>query len=595
MNRTGRKSTTLILIAGLIFLGLSVGVTAAPITDTHTATQTTSPFTEMQSGVYVASQWWNETGNDYAINTEPGYYTDVRGSQYIIKYNVEDVHGNQYTITENSISNWTSNWSFSNLLVVILLDPDASYATWIASQENITDLWSVFWWPHAGALSGDEVFIYSSFYYSEYNSSSYYWAEYTWQDENGAVVNPNEVIPYLPAEYAWASQMNGTYEFAYKWHYSGFGYDVNEMMRSGTTEQWMQHYFSGFSVFNDTNHNGRMDLVYSEVPYDFNADGIVDWTNYELNRTASELVYDFYPDDARIGQISFPSLNDEGQIEWSAEVVDIQGNLTASPFYAVPVGGIVPMGNISEQVPEEQSQIPVSIDSLKLTFRFEATSDAAVLKIDQYVGDFRNITSGTVPTELDGLGLSLNYWSSLSSYTISGEIPVTPLTSTSSVEAPGSQPDTGVATQWVDAPSTSLQSGDVPDGLLRFTEAANLRMLVQYGGTYLSGSDGLTHEVGTVTTPSYFYSYGAETSAPSADLVYSLGSFWGQTYYYSSCYAKWDGYSITHDPVFSVFPTIGPYSANAFITGLINSAIIIGVVGAAAIIIVCARINKERT
>ena len=36
-----------------------------------------------------------------------------------------------YTIVENSYSNWTSDWEFSNLLVIIVLDPDGSYISWM--------------------------------------------------------------------------------------------------------------------------------------------------------------------------------------------------------------------------------------------------------------------------------------------------------------------------------------------------------------------------------------------------------------------------------------------------------------------------------
>ena len=140
----------------------------------------------------------------------------------------------------------------------------------MSRQPGISDdLWGIYWWPHEDALSGDEVFIYSSFYYSEYNSSNYFYADYTWQDSDGFPVDPNTVIPNLKPEYEWASWMNDTYEYDYDWDYCGFGYDVNEMFRADNTEHWMNHYFSGFSTFNDTNGNGKMDIVYSELEHDF--------------------------------------------------------------------------------------------------------------------------------------------------------------------------------------------------------------------------------------------------------------------------------------------------------------------------------------
>ncbi|MFW9814029.1 MAG: hypothetical protein ACFFF9_16320, partial [Candidatus Thorarchaeota archaeon] len=144
--------------------------------NSFTSNQIVTPFNEMQPGVYVAWEWWNQSGSDYSVPIDPGYYTDTniteRGTEFLTVYYVEDIFGNNYTISENSYYNWSSSWAFSHLLVVILLDPDASYMAWMASRGDINDLWSIYWMPEGGALTGDEVFIYSSFYYNEYNDSS---------------------------------------------------------------------------------------------------------------------------------------------------------------------------------------------------------------------------------------------------------------------------------------------------------------------------------------------------------------------------------------------------------------------------------------
>ena len=613
MKTRTRMLTTLALITTLMFVGL--GASAEPTT-TNTEIpmigSTVNPFTEMLPGVYVASQWWNDSGDSYSFNTEPAYYSDSEfneseGYRYFTEYHVEDIYGNPYTVRENSVSNWTSDWEFTNLFVVVVLDPDASYISWMNEQEHIYDLWSVFWGPDQSALSGDEVFIYSSFYYSAFNDSSYYKAEYTWYDEYEVQVNANDIIPNLSEEYEWASYMNGTYEYDYDWNSCGYGYDVNEMFRTDDTEQWMQHYFSGLSVFNDTNDNGQMDIVYNEVEYDFNEDGIIDWVNYEMNLTASELVYDFYAENADLGEIVMPYVNSNGQIEWSAEVVDINGNLVEYQPYEIWFYDLCPTGHITE----ESNSIPVDIDSLELTFRFETTDDAAVIKIDQYVGEFIDPVSGLVPMDLEGLGLTLNYWSSFSSYSISGEFsdptPYTDVTTWIGETSTGGT-NTGTSgtnttddvptnmTEWVEAPSEPLESGVVPDGFLRFMEETDLRSTIEFGGTYVLGSDGLTYEVGTAVMPMYFYGYNYGPETTSADLSGAMDSSWGwgQTYYYSSCYATWDGHSITHDPIFSVFPMKSPSAASAFINALIDSSILIGVLGAVMTLAVCVRINTER-
>jgi len=593
MRPTLKQFTSLVLLSSIIVLGVGTNAAIA-LNGPFSPTQIVSPFTEMQPGVYVAWEWWNETGNDYYQTLEPGYFSNITDGFYYSEYYVEDIFENRYTITEASFYNWTSDWAFSNLLVVILLDPDASYMAWMAQQPDISgDLWGIYWWPQQDALTGDEVFIYSSFYYSEYNSSNYYYADYTWENDEGVPVDPNLIIPDLKPEYEWASWMNGTYEYDYDWDYCGFGYDVNEMFRADNREHWMNHYFSGFSTFNDTNGNGRMDIVYSEVAYDFNEDGITDWIAHEMNETASEFVYGFQTENAEMGAISTPHINSDNQIEWSAEIVDIQGSLMKYPPYNVWFCEICYL----DEYFIDQETIPVEIDSFVLTFRFETTNDAAVIKIDQYVGDFNDPVTGEVSTALEGLGLTINYWSSFTSYVIP-EVPVEP---TDPVPYPGNEsvptetpPEGAVQEQdWTLLQTDSLETTDVPGGSLRFSDENRTRSSVDFGGTYVWGRDGQTYDVVPAIMPYYFYAvpvFGASTT----DLAYSECCWWGQTYYYSSCYAHWDGYSITHDPIFSVFPQTAPSDASAFISGLISTSVVVGVFGVVALSVVCMRINSER-
>ena len=588
-----KQITSLVLLSSIIVLG--VGTNAAIAQDgTFSSAQIVSPFTEMRPGVYVAWEWWNETGSDRYEDIEPGYYSNVTGEYYVTEFYVEDILGNNYTITETSKYNWSSDWAFSNLLVVILLDPDASYMAWMSRQPGIEDdLWGIYWWPQEDALTGDEVFIYSSFYYSEYNSSNYYYADYTWKNDEGLPVDPNEVIPILKPEYEWASWMNETFEYDYDWDYCGFGYDVNEMFRADNTEHWMNHYFSGFSTFNDTNGNGRMDIVYAEVEYDFDEDGVVDWVSYEMNETASEFVYGFHTTNADMGEIATPYVNDDNQIEWSAEIVDIQGELMRYPPYDVWFCEICYIDDFFM----EQDTIAVEVDSFELTFRFETTDDAAVVKIDQYIGDFNDPLTGAVSPELEGLGLTINYWSSFTSYVI----PEVPVDSTDPEPYPGNEtvptetPPEGVTQEedWTLLQTDSLESTDVPGGSLRFSDETRIRSTVDFGGTYVWGRDGQTYDVVPAIMPYYFYAVPLLAES-TTDLAYSECCWWGDTYYYSSCYAQWDGYSITHDPIFSVFPSTAPSSASAFISGLIRSSVVVGILGVVALSVVCVRINSER-
>jgi len=594
MRPTLKQITSLVLLSSILVLGVGTNAAIAQ-NGNFSSAQISSPFTEMQPGVYVAWEWWNETGSDRSGSIAPGYFSNVTDDYYISEFYVEDNLENNYTITESSFYNWTSDWTFSNLLVVILLDPDASYMAWMSRQPDIADnLWGIYWWPQEDALTGDEVFIYSSFYYSEYNSSSYYYADYTWENSDGAPVDANSVIPDLKSEYLWASYMNDTYEYDYDWNYCGFGYDVNEMFRADGSEHWMNHYFSGFSTFNDTNDNGKMDIVYNEVEHDFNEDGIIDWISYEMNETASEFVYGFQTENANMGAISTPHINSDNQIEWSAEIVDIQGSLMRYPPNNIWICEIAYIDNYFI----DQETIPVEVDSFELTFRFETTDTAAVVKIDQYIGDFNDPSTGLVSSELEGLGLTINYWSSFTSYVIP-EVPIEP---TEPEPFPGNEststevPPEGFSQNegdWTLLQTNSLETEDVPSGFLRFSDENKTRSSIDFGGTYVLGRDGQIYNVGTAILPYYFYAVPMRAESTTS-LAYSDIRSWGQTYYYSSCYAEWDGYSITHDPIFSVFPSTAPFSASAFISGLIRSSVVVGVLGVVVLSVVCLRINSER-
>ncbi|MHA2354602.1 MAG: hypothetical protein ACXADC_05480, partial [Candidatus Thorarchaeota archaeon] len=491
---------------------------------------------------------------------------------------VEDVDNNAYWVQEDYVYDYSYNWSFSNLLVVVVLDPDASFMSWLSGVRwfdapTATDIWGLMWYPEPAALSGDEVFIYSTFYLSEYNSSYYYSANYTWFDDEMNPVNANDIIPNLKEEYSWASWMNESYEYEYEGSFTSYGFDVSEMFNDGETSQWMDHYFSGLSAFNDTNGNGIMDIIYDPVEMDYDEDGIVDWTYYEMNATASELVYDFYAESAELGNVVLPTLNDDEQIEWSAEVVDIEGNLMTA--FPQPIWCFCGTDAPAEDFVEPES-VPTAVDRLEMVYRFEVTDEAAVLKVDQHFGDFTDPETGVILPEAQGLSLAAKYWSSFSSFTITGQF-------NDGTDLATNMPETEAA----------------PEGTLRFEEEigldTELRTTIEFGGTYLWGKNGETYDVGTAIIPMYFYAMPfAEQGAPAADLAFGADMWYMQTYYYASFYTEWDGHAITHDPIFTVFPLSAPGPISTLIGLITNSAILIGSVGVVAIAVVCVRVNKER-
>jgi hypothetical protein len=591
------------LFVSVVLFGTLTG-TNSVYANEFTLAQITEPFSEMLPGVYVAWEWWDESGyfdsnetenwesDESGEPTEPTDPTDPEDpiepdptnetgaytEPYNWYYSVVDIYGNVYYIEEEYDYHYVSDWSFNNLLVVILLDPDASYMAWLASITNDSSdygedaeeyVWNIFWWPEPEALTGDEVFIYSTFYFSEFNESGYYHSEYTWFDENMTVVNANDVIPNLNETYSWVSYMNESYYYEYDWEFAGYGYDVNEMYLEGNQTLWMDHYFSGMSIYNDTNGNGIMDVVYDEVGYDWDEDDEVDWVYYEMNLTASEYVYEFYPTYGSVGEITTPYINSDGLIEWSAEVVNIEGELWS---YSPAMYFNMELDTPSDftEIPEPEFT-PVDVSKLEMVYRFGVTDDAAVLKIDQHIGDFTNPETGEILEEVEGLSLAFNYQSWFSSYTITGEI----------------NEGDSIPT---DIPETETSD----DGIMQFYEAENVRTTIDFGGTYVWGKDSGTYDVGTAILPSYFCIWCYDTASATDEMAVDAGIWNYQSYQYSSCYRNWDGYSITHDPIFSVFPMKSPGEVSELISGVVAASIVIGVVAVGALGVVCIRISKVR-
>ena len=169
------------------------------------------------------------------------------------------------------------------------------------------------------------------------------------------------------------------------------------------------------------------------------------------------------------------------------------------------------------------------------------------------------------------MSLSFNYHSWFSSYSLTGE------TNEGNRLSPTS-------------PETEISS----DGILQFYEAETVRTTIDFGGTYVWGKDGGVYEVGTALLPSYYsvICYGGANATD--EMAYNAGVWSYQSYQYSSCYSNWDGYSIIHDPVFSVFPMKPPGEVSTQISGVMTAAIIIGIVAIGTLGAVCVRIYKVR-
>ena len=353
MKNGRHHALVLVFLLSMMMLGVQP---VASQSATMNPAQIVEPFEEMLPGVYVATEWWNQSSDDYDWEYFDDDYDDF--DEYEYYYEVEDIYGNLYYIEDNSSYDYEDDWMYTNLLVVVVLDPDASFMSWLKDYDwstsyvtepypddptapirtdssevylpsqdyedelRVENLWSLFWNPPAEGLTGDEVFVFSSFYYDTYNYSFSMDADYIWYDESMVEVDANDVIPILSEESEWASYMNESWDYADDWSFTYFGFDISEMVLNGDQVEWMDHYFSGMSAFNDTNDNGIMDIFYQEVEIDFDEDGVIDWTYYEMDPEQSELAYDFYSSGASLGDITLPYLNDDekhtakGKIYW---------------------------------------------------------------------------------------------------------------------------------------------------------------------------------------------------------------------------------------------------------------------------------------
>jgi hypothetical protein len=208
-----------------------------------------------------------------------------------------------------------------------------------------------------------------------------------------------------------------------------------------------------------------------------------------------------------------------------------------------------------------------------MTYRFEVTDEAAVLKIDQYVGNFTIPAGGKILPEAKGLSLALNYWSSFSSF---GLVPL----AGDSIGAP-------TLTQSPEA--TPISGGD-----MLFIEEGKPLVMVRFGGTYIWGWDSSVNTVGTAVMPMYLYALPLSSNAPLTSVASGAVPMAFGSYYYSTCYGNWSGYSILHDPVFIAYPGVRPGDVSNRISGIFYATVLLG--GAALVVLsgVWIRISRVR-
>ncbi len=563
--------TNTILIATLL-----VALTATPlfpqflILPTSITGQEFSGYEEMLPGVFVWYSWWNETSDDW-LYPEDLEYPEI---EPIWNVTVEDIYGVTYTISEVYEFTWEEDWDYSSLFVAILLDPDRSFVQFLTSNPTDDDAWDDYWEAEEVLYSGDEVFIYSSLYHLSWFVNYSFYTGFKWVAENGTIVDPNNVL--LMPQYFWAQYLNESWADSGSWSYTGIGFDISEMFETALDVPivpgfpahqltWIEHYYSGLTVFNDSNSNGLMDLNYLTVSEDFDDDDIPEIEFQVIDLSLSEMKYQFHPDNATIGEVVLPHVNENSEIEWGMEFLDINGTLiSVESLYTEFEYGYLEHGSFWNDL----VGVPTTLERLQFVCRFSVTDTSAVLKVDQLIGNFYTLGTFDILPEATGLSLAINYWSSFSAIEFiilddEGEIEPEELTYADELEG------------------DSLFFGDISD----------LFASINFGGTYIWGKDGQTYDVGTVITPLFAFLMPLnDESGPFA--LGTVGDIeWGYgTYYYSSCYANWSGYAITHDPIYTVHPAGPQLPING--TWALLPSIILLVIAVIALSVVIFRIRR---
>ncbi|MFX0089673.1 MAG: hypothetical protein ACFE7S_07205 [Candidatus Hodarchaeota archaeon] len=522
-------------------------------------------MTEMLPGVFVTYEWINTSGS----------YSEFH-KEFCEGYFVEDDFGNHYMIKENATWSWNMTWDFKSFYVGLFADSDESLMNWLTAEypelesgceesgtngvglaceeeeqeEAMTDD------NLLAHMSGDEALTFSYFYYVYVTYDFYYNIEYVWYNKSvdpHVVVDPATVIPDLDLdEFWWVEEMNGTYSDSGSGTACEVGFDIEQWallslrIAEGDTDvrlTWMKHYFAGMTVYNDTNGNGLMDLDIKE-------------SEERLNAT-SEVMYGFVLDNAEIGDVVIPHAVNNS-IEWSVEVINLNGSLVS--YWGNPLVHEYDIYNYSEL-----TNIPVTVDSLKFSYHYTVEEDKATMKIDQFVGEFKNQTTGEILAEVDGLGLALSYWSAFLKIDYSA-------TFTNFEEE--------VKT------SESEVSDEVEGGALFFNVDGENFAEVYFGGTYVWGKDSNTYDVGTMVIPKHLYYLKFEvmdfTEQEGVPGFVTRCEYAEAVVFFSSCYSNWSGYSITHDPTFVAYFGGVAGIASIFIVGSVILAL--GVVGALLVV-----------
>jgi hypothetical protein len=538
------KLVCALLLATMVLTSISLNSFTTPVSAVQQPEMT--QFTGIAPGIWVYAGLTSPNVTTTSESTSNRLWTNALAPQAFVLqdqvYGVVTKCNDSYTINGNTYTYW----------VRLISDPDGSL--------NATH-------RH---LSGDEVAVWSWFIFQNgtysytVNSQTYLWYRWNfntghWQPLTSADMSPLKAA-ITNANSTAGHDINARAYFANMWRlttnvtsprppmiskYAYFTYWIDEAfrpthMRDTTGYNFgasiARHRLLAFVAYNDTNHNNVLDFV---VRRRATAPPVINST---------EAMYVFKPINATGIQCYPPTIAvsaGEQEVNWGFKVIGLGGNMTSTHPNLFP-------------------SVQTEISSVEFDFHFTRNSTAAVVKVDEKVGQFNEPHTSTVNPQFLGLSLAIVYYSFFEGLQISNR-------TTTAADTHGNDMDNAGNTTTTNA--------------VQFRSGGNAIATILIGGDTYVWNGTQTLDAYSDTMP--WFSYQAYFSELGDSSVVTV-SYDINKSVYAACFPSWSGYSIVHDPYFAVLtastPSPGEVASSPIL--LIVAGAGIGILAVAVVLIV---------
>jgi hypothetical protein len=542
-----KKSLLCLLVLATLAM-TSISLAATPTSVAASSTTPTAALSPPSLGQPVAQNVWieNKTRQPDLNTTSTNVNNFVWSSlpQFFV------FETNTYKVITRGNDSWNDNDSLYTYWVRLISDPDGSL--------NST----------TPRLSGDEVRVWTWFVFENgtytwrLNSRTNYWYKFDYnngkwdQMTNSSVGTLTTSITlaynlahnistkrYLQNMLGLSQNITQQQPLTTKYAYFSYWVDMAFLPRiernplGYTYDAFVsKDRLVAFVAYNDTNGNGIMDF------------GVTAKGPSVRSLTSTEADYVFKAISA--SAVTFIPVQQESHSGYS-EAVGWGFSLSNLLGTMAPVGPSTPFNT--------------TINLVQFNFHFMRNSTAALVKVDEILGQFGNQTNPSIiPPQLNGLSLAIVYYSFFEGLSINKyqTTPTNPVGNT--VDSEGNTTATS---------AVNFNSG-----------GKNLVTIVIGGNTYtLNGSQQLNANSETIP----WYAFQSSFTAVGNQSIVQV-SFSREKSLYAVCFPTWSGYSITHDPYFAVF-TYNTTTESGLPTVLIVAGVGIGAVLAVATIFIIRR------